>query len=125
MRERDTQCVDVSVFSVCKVAKSPCCVQRFEFEAGDRCGVTTVEALRLKTPERENKELRRANYVLTLAVHFSPRRSSPADSSPEGVRGYPLWRIRSEPFCGALPIAPPGYRRFAARQRDPDRCRHR
>jgi transposase InsO family protein len=30
-----------------------------------------------------------------------------------------------EPICSALQIAPSGYRRHAARQRDPERCSHR
>ena len=54
--------------------------------AGARPGVTTAEAQRVKELEREVKELRRANEILKLwPARFSPRRSSTADSSPEGV----------------------------------------
>lgn len=39
----------------------------------------------MKELEREVKELRRANRILKLAGAFLPRRSSTADSSPEGL----------------------------------------
>ena len=60
-------------------------VQRQEVDSGVREGVTTTEAQRVKELEREVKELRRANEILKLASAFFPRRSSTADSSPEGV----------------------------------------
>ena len=59
-------------------------VKRAEVDAGTREGVTTAEALRVKKLEREVKELRRANEILSWPARFSPRRSSTADSSPEG-----------------------------------------
>jgi len=45
-------------------------VQRNEIDSGQRDGVTTVEAQRVKELERENKELRRANEILKLASAF-------------------------------------------------------
>ena len=45
-------------------------VQRHEIDTGQRAGVTTAEAQRLKELERENKELRRANEILKLASAF-------------------------------------------------------
>ena len=45
-------------------------VQRHEIDAGTRKGVTTAEAQRVKELEREVKELRRANEILTLARAF-------------------------------------------------------
>jgi transposase-like protein len=60
-------------------------VQRHEVDTGVRNGVTTAETQRVKELEREVKELRRANEILKLASAFLPRRSSTADSSPEGL----------------------------------------
>ncbi len=45
-------------------------VQRHEIDTGQRAGVTTAEAQRVKELERENKELRRANEILKLASAF-------------------------------------------------------
>ena len=45
-------------------------VQRHEIDSGQRDGVTTAEAKRVKELERENKELRRANEILKLASAF-------------------------------------------------------
>ena len=45
-------------------------VQRQEIDSGQREGVTTAEAQRVKELERENKELRRANEILKLASAF-------------------------------------------------------
>src|SRR5512146_1881697 len=45
-------------------------VQRHEIDSGQREGVTTAEAKRVKELERENKELRRANEILKLASAF-------------------------------------------------------
>ena len=45
-------------------------VKQHEIDSGQRDGVTTVEARRVKELERENKELRRANEILKLASAF-------------------------------------------------------
>ena len=45
-------------------------VQRHEIDTGQRPGVTTAEAQRVKDLERENRELRRANEILKLASAF-------------------------------------------------------
>ena len=45
-------------------------VQRHEIDTGQRAGVTSAEAQRVKELERENKELRRANEILKLASAF-------------------------------------------------------
>jgi transposase len=60
-------------------------VKRDQVDHGERDGVTTDERERLKALEREVKELRRANEILKVAARFSPRRSSTAVSSPEGL----------------------------------------
>jgi transposase len=45
-------------------------VKRQEIDSGQREGVTTTEAQRVKDLEREVKELRRANEILKLASAF-------------------------------------------------------
>ena len=45
-------------------------VKRAEVDAGERPGMTTAEAQRIKDLERENKELRRANEILRTASAF-------------------------------------------------------
>ena len=45
-------------------------VKRAEVDAGQRAGVTTSEAQRVKELEREVRELRKANEILKLASAF-------------------------------------------------------
>ena len=45
-------------------------VKQHEIDAGQRDGVSTAEALRIKELERENRELRKANEILKLASAF-------------------------------------------------------
>ncbi len=45
-------------------------VKRDEIDNGERAGLTTSERERLKTLERENKELRKTNEILKLASAF-------------------------------------------------------
>ena len=45
-------------------------VRRVETDQGQRAGMSTDDRERLKTLERENKELRRANEILKTASAF-------------------------------------------------------
>ena len=45
-------------------------VKRAEIDAGQRSGMSTAEAKRIKELEREVKELQRANEILKLASAF-------------------------------------------------------
>ena len=45
-------------------------VRQHEIDAGQRDGVSTAEAQRIKDLERENRELRKANEILKLASAF-------------------------------------------------------
>ena len=45
-------------------------VKKAETDAGDRPGMTSSDAERLATLERENRELRRANQILKSAASF-------------------------------------------------------
>jgi transposase len=60
-------------------------VHQQERDTGQRPSPTTAEEERVKAPEREVRELRKANEILRLASAFSPRRSSAATSSREGI----------------------------------------
>ena len=54
----------------CSAATLHAWVRRHETDTGQRPGVTTTEAQRVKELEREVKELRRANEILKLASAF-------------------------------------------------------
>lgn len=45
-------------------------VRRYEVDAGERPGTTTVDAQRIRELEQENRELRRANEILKRASAF-------------------------------------------------------
>jgi len=45
-------------------------VRRYERDTGQRDGMTTAEAARIKELERENRELKKANEILRLASAF-------------------------------------------------------
>ena len=45
-------------------------VNQMEVDSGDKPGVTTDQAARLKDLERENRELKRANEILKKAAAF-------------------------------------------------------
>ena len=52
-------------------------VRRAEVDDGQRPGVSTAEAQRIKELERENRELRRANEILKAASAFFARELDP------------------------------------------------
>ena len=45
-------------------------MRQHEVDAGQRDGVSTADAQRIKDLERENRELRKANEILKLASAF-------------------------------------------------------
>jgi transposase len=53
-------------------------VKKAEVDRGERAGVPTDMAEKLKALERENRELRQANKILRKASAYFPRRSSTA-----------------------------------------------
>ena len=81
-------------------------VRQSERDLGRRAGLTSTERERLKAPERENRELRRANEILRKARRISPRRSSTADPSHECFIDAEREAYGVEPICSVLPIAP-------------------
>ncbi|MGB7989850.1 MAG: IS3 family transposase [Candidatus Methylophosphatis roskildensis] len=99
-------------------------VQQHEINTGARDGVTTAEAQRVKDLEREVKELRRANEILKLAsAFFGPGGARPPTQVLRDFIDGHRATHGVEPICKVLQIAPSGYRRYAAQQRDPNkRC---
>ncbi|MDE3073399.1 MAG: IS3 family transposase [Pseudomonadota bacterium] len=98
-------------------------VQRHEVDTGVRAGVTTAEAQRVKELEREVKELRRANEILKLAsAFFGPGGARPPTQVLKGFIDEHRSTFGVEPICKVLQIAPSGYRRHAARIREPEQC---
>ncbi|HWU77103.1 MAG TPA: IS3 family transposase [Rhodanobacter sp.] len=97
-------------------------VQRHEVDTGVRSGVTTAEAQRVKELERENKELRRANEILKLAsAFFGPGGARPPTQVLRDFIDEHRSTFGVEPICKVLQIAPSGYRRHAALEREPHR----
>ncbi|WP_341668219.1 IS3 family transposase [Alcaligenes sp. SDU_A2] len=95
-------------------------VRKHEIDSGVRDGVTGAERERLKELERENKELRKANEILKLASGFF--RPGGARPPIEVIRRFIDEHRETygvEPLCKVLQIAPSGYRRYAAQQRNP------
>ncbi|WP_439650596.1 IS3 family transposase [Pollutimonas subterranea] len=96
-------------------------VRKHEVDTGTRDGVTSAERERVKELERENRELRKANEILKLASAFF----GPGGARPpiEVIRQF-IDKHREaygvEPLCKVLQIAPSGYRRYAAQQRNPE-----
>ncbi|WP_408834063.1 IS3 family transposase [Acidocella sp.] len=95
-------------------------VRKYEIDTGTREGVTTEERERIKSLEREVKELRRANEILKLASGFF--RPGGARPQTQVLRSFVDQHRAThgvEPICKALQIAPSGYRRYAAELRNP------
>jgi transposase-like protein len=60
-------------------------VKKAEVDSGQRPGITTADAQRIKELEREVKELRRVNDILKTASAFFAQAESTADSIREGL----------------------------------------
>ncbi|WP_146869818.1 IS3 family transposase [Acidovorax delafieldii] len=95
-------------------------VKRDEIDTGARAGVTTTDLQRLKELERENKELRKANEILKLAsAFFGPGGTRPPSEVLKGFIDQHRQAYGVESICKVLQIAPSGYWRHAAQQRNP------
>ncbi|MGI4843485.1 MAG: IS3 family transposase [Janthinobacterium lividum] len=95
-------------------------VRQQERNTGQRPGPTSAEEERVKALEREVRELRKANEILRLASAFF----GPGGARPplQAVRAF-IDRYRHaygvEPICRVMQVAPSGYWRHAAQQRNP------
>ena len=76
-------------------------VRQAERDTGRRPGLTTEERDRLKTLERENRELKRANRSCGRPRRFSRRRSSTADRGNGGLHRHGAGTVRGRAdVCG-------------------------
>ncbi|UPJ26371.1 IS3 family transposase [Bradyrhizobium sp. CW1] len=97
-------------------------VKKAEIDSGQRAGVPTDTAERLKALERENRELWQANEILRKAsAYFCDGGARPPVQAMiafiedhRGAHGV-------EPICKVLPIAPSTYHSHVAKRRDPAR----
>ena len=68
-------------------------IRKAEVDGGQRPGLTSDERARMRELEREVKELRRANEILTAAAHSSER-SSTANRRSSGVHRRAQGQVR-------------------------------
>ncbi|WP_156822295.1 IS3 family transposase [Azoarcus sp. KH32C] len=95
-------------------------VRRYERDTGQRDGVSTAEAARIKELEREVRELKKANEILRLAsAYFAPGGARPPQQVMNSFIDTHRERFGVEPICRVLQVAPSAYRRAVARRRDP------
>ncbi|WP_434223287.1 IS3 family transposase [Sinimarinibacterium thermocellulolyticum] len=93
-------------------------VKQHEIDSGQREGVSTAEAERIKELERENRELRKANEILKLAsAFFGPGGARPPHQVLKAFVDQHRAQFGVESICRVLQIAPSAYWRHAACQR--------
>jgi len=97
-------------------------VRQAKRDRGQRPGLTSNERERMKSMEREIRELRQANEILRKASHILPRRSStPVEAMITFIDDHRA-AYGVEPICRVLPIAPSTYRDHVAQQADPGKA---
>src|ERR1700710_1313721 len=96
-------------------------VRKAEVDSGQRAGVPTDMADKLKALERENRELRQANQILRKASAYFAMAEPDRRSSHDRVHRRASRRLRVEPLCRVLPIAPSTYHAQFAKRADPGR----
>ncbi|MGG2564496.1 IS3 family transposase [Pseudomonas aeruginosa] len=95
-------------------------IRRHQTDTGQRPGQTSDERERIKALERENRELRKANEILRLAsAYFCPGGARPPYEVLRAFVDHYRDRLGVESICRVLQIAPSGYRKHAARIRNP------
>ncbi|MGH6740790.1 MAG: IS3 family transposase, partial [Bradyrhizobium sp.] len=95
-------------------------VGRAERDSGRKPSLTTDIAAKLKTLERENRELRQANEILRKAsAYFCPGGARPPIQAMIAFIDDHRGAYGVEPICKVLPIAPSTYRAHAAKRADP------
>ena len=92
-------------------------VKKAEVDSGERAGVPTEMADRLKALERENRELRQANEILRKAIGvFCPGGARPPVQAMIAFIDDHREAYGVEPICRVLPIAPSTYHEHAAQR---------
>jgi transposase len=96
-------------------------VRQAEHDQGLRVGPSSDERERIKALERENRELRQANEILRKASAYFAMAEPDRRSSHDRVHRRASRRLRVEPLCRVLPIAPSTYHAQFAKRADPGR----
>ncbi|WP_156948685.1 IS3 family transposase [Bradyrhizobium sp. WSM1417] len=95
-------------------------VKKAEIDSGQRAGVPTDMAEKLKALERENRELRQANEILRKAsAYFCDGGARPPVQAMIAFIDDHRGAHGVEPICKVLPIAPSTYHAHVAKRRDP------
>ncbi|MGA6998832.1 MAG: IS3 family transposase [Pseudolabrys sp.] len=95
-------------------------VKKAEVDRGQRAGVPTDMADKLKALERENRELRQANEILRKAsAYFCDGGARPPVQAMIAFIDDHRGAHGVEPICKVLPIAPSTYHAHVAKRRDP------
>ncbi|QHP66022.1 IS3 family transposase [Bradyrhizobium sp. LCT2] len=94
-------------------------VKKAEVDSGQRAGVPTEMAEKLKALERENRELRQANEILRKASAFCDGGARPPVQAMIAFIDDHRGAHGVEPICKVLPIAPSTYHAHVAKRRDP------
>ncbi|MDH2357732.1 IS3 family transposase [Bradyrhizobium sp. SSUT112] len=95
-------------------------VKKAEVDSGQRAGVPTDTAEKLKALERENRELRQANEILRKAsAYFCDGGARPPVQAMIAFIDDHRGAHGVEPICKVLPIAPSTYHAHVAKRRDP------
>ncbi|WP_439120669.1 IS3 family transposase [Marivita sp.] len=96
-------------------------VKKVEIDTGQRGGITTEQAEKMKALEREVRELKQANEILRKAsAYFCPGGARPPTETM--IRFIEDHRANHgvEPICRVLPIAPATFYDHMAKRADPD-----
>ncbi|MGW8342413.1 IS3 family transposase (plasmid) [Xanthomonas axonopodis pv. khayae] len=98
-------------------------VRQAERDQGRREGLSTCEREKMKSLEREVRELRQANEILRKAsAYFCSGGARPPVQAMTGFIDEHRTVYGVEPICKVLPIAPSTYYLHAARRADPSRA---
>ena len=89
-------------------------VKKAEVDSGQRAGVPTDMADKLKTLERENRELRQANEILRKASAYFAAAELDRPSIMIAFIDDHRQAYGIEPICKVLPIAPSTYHAHVA-----------
>ncbi|QIE43544.1 IS3 family transposase (plasmid) [Rhodobacteraceae bacterium SC52] len=101
-------------------------VKKVEVDTGQRGGITTEQAEKMKALEREVRELKQANEILRKAsAYFCPGGARPPIQTM--IRFIEDHRADHgvEPICRVLPIAPATFYDHLAKRADPSRLSDR
>ncbi|MCK0096221.1 IS3 family transposase [Yoonia sp. F2084L] len=101
-------------------------VKKVEVDTGQRGGLATEQAEKMKALEREVRELKQANEILRKAsAYFCPGGARPpTETMIQFIEDHrAVYGV--EPICRVLPIAPATFYDHLAKRADPSRCSDR